>query len=71
MSDATKSTMKTKKRIFAIPAAAPAIPVKPNTAASNAMIKNVMAHPSIVVVLSGGGDGEIRLRSYLVVCYLE
>ena len=32
----------TKNKIFAMPAAVPAIPPKPKTAAINAMIKNVI-----------------------------
>jgi hypothetical protein len=37
------NTRNTKNRILAIPAAAPAIPPNPKTAASIAMIKNIQA----------------------------
>jgi hypothetical protein len=46
-----KRIRKTTNSIFAIPAAAPAIPAKPKTAAINAMIRKVIAHPNIVVHL--------------------
>jgi hypothetical protein len=39
--------MKMKKRIFAIPAAPEATPVKPNTPASNEITAKIMAHLSI------------------------
>jgi len=44
---ATKRNRKIKNRIFAIPDAVAAIPVKPKTAAIIAMIKNVMAQLNI------------------------
>ena len=43
ISDKINSTMKTKKRILAIPAVAAEIPVNPNTAANIDMIKNTSA----------------------------
>jgi hypothetical protein len=46
--DITSNTIKMKKIILAIPAAAPAIPPKPNTPAINAITKKVKAHPNIV-----------------------
>jgi hypothetical protein len=46
-SDTRKRTRKMKKMIFAIPAAASAIPVKPSTAAISAKIKNPNAQRSI------------------------
>lgn len=45
--DRTNSTRKTRNRIFAIPAAVPAIPPKPKRAAIRAMIRNVMAQLNI------------------------
>jgi len=41
-------TRKIKKIIFAIPAAAVAIPVNPKTAAINAMIKNISIQANIL-----------------------
>jgi hypothetical protein len=46
--DTRNMTRKTKKRIFAIPAAAPAMPPKPNRAAMSAITRNVTAHPNII-----------------------
>lgn len=43
----TSSTMKMKKIIFAIPAAEPAIPPNPNTAATIAITKNINAQRNI------------------------
>jgi hypothetical protein len=43
---------KTTNRIFAIPAAVPAMPEKPRTAAMIAMIKNVNAQLNMVKLLS-------------------
>jgi hypothetical protein len=40
-------TRNIKKRIFAIPAAAAAIPVNPKRAATNATTKKKMAYPNI------------------------
>jgi len=45
-----KRTMNTKNRIFAIPIAVPAMPKKPKTPAMSAMMRNVMAQESILVV---------------------
>ena len=45
----TKSTRKIKNRISAIPAAAPAIPVKPKSAATSAITKKITAHFSMVL----------------------
>ncbi len=42
------STRKMKNRIFAVIAAATAIPLKPNTAATRVITKSVIAHHSIV-----------------------
>jgi hypothetical protein len=39
--------MKTMNKIFAIPAAVPAMPPKPKTAAIKAIIRKVTAHPNI------------------------
>jgi len=47
----TKSTRKTRNRIFEIPAAATAIPVKPRTAAIIATSKNISAQYSIQSLL--------------------
>jgi len=47
----TKSTKKIKNIIFAIPAAAPAMPPKPNTAAIKAITKNVIVQRNIVFSL--------------------
>ena len=44
------STKKTKNTIFAIPAAAPATPPKPKTAAINAIIKNQIAARNIIFI---------------------
>lgn len=52
MNDTIISARKTTKRIFAIPADAPAIPEKPSAAAIIANMKNVRAQPSIMCVLS-------------------
>ena len=49
IADTIKSTRKTKNRIFAIPAAAPAIPLKPSTAAMSAMMRNVMDHDNMIL----------------------
>jgi hypothetical protein len=43
----TKTTRKRKKRSFAIPAAAEAIPPNPNTAATNATMKKTTAQYNI------------------------
>src|SRR5690606_15075812 len=43
ISDSTNSTRKTKNRIFAMPADAPAMPPKPRTAATRAMTRKTMA----------------------------
>ena len=43
-----KSIRKIKKRIFAIPMALAAIPVKPKTAAMIAMTKKITAHDNIM-----------------------
>ncbi len=43
-----KSTRKMKNRIFAMPAAAKAMPPNPKTAAINAMMKKAIAHRSIL-----------------------
>ena len=50
-SDTRKRIRKTKKIIFAIPAAATAIPEKPSTAAKSATIKNPNAQRSITNLL--------------------
>src|SRR5690606_36940977 len=47
----SSNTMKIKKITLAIPAAAPAIPPKPSTAAISAMTKNVNAQPNILCSL--------------------
>jgi hypothetical protein len=46
------NTTKIKNNSFATPAAATAIPVKPNTAAISAMMKNAKAHLSISASLA-------------------
>jgi len=43
----TKMIKKTKNRIFANPAAVPAMPVKPKTAATSAMMRKVTAQFNI------------------------
>jgi hypothetical protein len=50
--ESTKSTRKTKKRIFAIEAAPAAIPPNPNSAATSAMIRNVIVQRNIRVNFS-------------------
>ena len=50
-SEMMKRSKKMKKRIFAIPAALAASPVKPNSAAMMAMIKNMADHESITTSL--------------------
>jgi hypothetical protein len=45
--DSTNKTIKIKNTIFAIPAAAPAIPPKPKTAAMIAIIINVIVQRNI------------------------
>jgi hypothetical protein len=47
MSAIRNNTMKTKNKILAIDAAPAAIPVKPNTAATIATIKNISAQRNI------------------------
>ena len=47
----TNSTKNTKKSILAIPTAAPAIPPKPRIAAMIAITRNVIAQPSIMLLL--------------------
>src|SRR5690606_40113610 len=54
----SSNTMKIKKITLAIPAAAPAIPPKPSTAAISAMTKNVNAQPNILCSLVR--DAQIR-----------
>jgi hypothetical protein len=50
--DITKSTIKIKNTILAIPAVATAIPVKPKTAASTEMISNTITKLNIGFSLS-------------------
>jgi len=45
ITEITRRTRKTKKRILAMPVAAPAIPPKPRTAAIIAMTRNVIVQP--------------------------
>jgi hypothetical protein len=61
-----KSTTKMKKRIFAIPAAANAIPVKPNIAAISATTKNAIAHRNITPSLISGTQAsrDSRLAAF-------
>jgi len=59
----TNSTIKTKNRIFAIPTAVPAIPPKPRMAAISAMMRNVMAQESMVLILSVGYELQCHLRN--------
>jgi len=49
--DTIKSIRKTTNRIFAIPAAVPAIPPKPKTAATRAMIRKIIAQVNIDLYL--------------------
>ena len=49
ISERTKSTKKTMKRILAMPAAVPAIEVKPSNAAMRAMTRNVTDQLNMVV----------------------
>ncbi len=51
ISEITNNTIKIKNIILAIPAAAPAIPPKPNTAAMSAITRNVIVQRNIVVSL--------------------
>jgi hypothetical protein len=51
MSDTAKSTIKIKKRILAISAAAREIPVNPNRPATTATTKNIKAYLSMVNLL--------------------
>jgi hypothetical protein len=44
-----KTIKNTTNNIWAIPAAVPAIPVKPSTPAMIAIIKNMKAHESILI----------------------
>jgi hypothetical protein len=48
ISDTTNNTRKTKNKIFAIPTAVPAMPVKPSNAAIKATMRNVMDQPNIL-----------------------
>lgn len=45
--DMTNNTINIKNKTLAIPADAAAIPEKPNTAATNAIIRNTIAHVNI------------------------
>lgn len=47
ITDKRRRIMKMKKIIFAIPAAPAAMPPKPNNAAINAIIKNIIAKRNI------------------------
>lgn len=47
MAETIKSMRNTKKRILAIPAAAPAIPPNPRTPAMRAIMRKVIVHPNI------------------------
>jgi hypothetical protein len=47
INDTKNKTRKIKNRTFAIPIAAPAMPVKPNTPATSATIKKMSVHPNI------------------------
>jgi len=51
ISETRNRMRKTTKRIFAIPAAVPAIPAKPRTPAMIATIKNAIAHETMVSFL--------------------
>jgi hypothetical protein len=60
----TKSrTRKTKNKIFAMPADAPAIPPNPKAAATSATIKNTRAQYSMVASPFPSGEQVCRLRS--------
>lgn len=48
MSDSRKRTIKIKNKIFAIEAAPAAIPPKPNTAATSAIIRKAIDHRNII-----------------------
>jgi hypothetical protein len=49
MAEITNRMIATKKMIFAISTANPAMPPNPSTAAIKATIKNVKAHPSMAI----------------------
>ena len=51
MSETRNNTRKMTKRILAIPTAAPAIPVNPNTPAISAIIRKITVQPSINLFL--------------------
>lgn len=53
ISDTTKRIKKTKKRIFAMPDAAPAIPPNPNTPAIIAIIIKIIVQRNIISGFSG------------------
>lgn len=55
---------KMKKRIFAMPAAAPAMLVNPSTAAMIATMKNVSAHDNITNLLSRNSVEPVSSPSY-------
>lgn len=58
-------------RISAIPAAAPAIPEKPNNAAISATTKNIKAHFNIVfssIYLVVGGRDSVILYIVVLLC---
>lgn len=52
ISEITKRIIKIINKIFAIPAIADAIPVKPKMAAINDMTKNIITHANIVISYS-------------------
>src|SRR5262249_41244947 len=59
----TNRMIATKKMIFAISTAKPAIPPKPSTAAISAIIRNVKAQPSMAVLLIVKG-GAVRSATW-------
>jgi hypothetical protein len=48
--DMINTTKNTKNKILAIPAAAPATPVKPRAPASNAITRNNIVHPNMMTI---------------------
>src|SRR5947209_6930810 len=63
----TKSTRKTTKQIFAMPADAAAIPPNPSTAAINAITRNTQAYQSIFNVSSRSLYSKLcAIRTYVI-----
>jgi hypothetical protein len=52
----------TTNKIHAIFAAVPAIPVNPKIPATNAIIRNAMAHPNMISLLLCANNGGMKMK---------